>query len=184
MSNPGFVHESLDLKVVILYNMARVAAPIDYDTLTDLALCDPGIDFFLLAPAVDQLVKSGHLDKGDDGLYTITEKGRTNGGILEGDLSTVVRNRCNTALARVNATLRRNAQVSAQATQDELGRCQVELHLADDAGPLLDLRLIMPDLRRGQEVAQRFQERPEEVFTSILSFLLQEPREEEGQGKV
>ena len=179
MSNPGFVHESLDVKVVILYNMARVAAPIDYDTLTDLSLCDSGIDFFLLAPAVDHLVKSGHLDKGDDGLYTITEKGRTNGGILEGDLSSVVRDRCDKALARVNATLRRSAQVTAQATQDELGRCRVELGLADDAGPLLDLRLTVPDLRRGQEMARRFQEYPEEVFNTVLSCLLKKSEKEE-----
>lgn len=179
MSNPGFVHESLDVKVVILYNMARVAAPIDYDTLIDLSLCDAGIDFFLLAPAVEQLVESGHLDKGDDELYTITEKGRTNGGILEGDLSPVVRNRCDQALARINAKLRRSAQVTAKATEDALGRCQVELGLADDAGPILDLRLTVPDLTRGQEMARRFQERPENVFNAILTCLLQESQEEE-----
>ena len=178
MSHPGFVHESLDVKVVILYNMARVTAPVDFDTLTDLALCDPGIDFFLYAQAVEQLVDSGHLTRGDDGLYTITDKGRANGGILEGDLSPVVRDRCDKALARVNAALRRSAQVTAQVLEDAPGRCHVELGLSDNAGPLLELRLTVPDPRRGQEMARRFQKHPEDVLNAILACLAREPRKE------
>ena len=179
MPGPGFVHEPLDMKVLILYIMARVAAPIDYDTLTDLSLCDGGIDFFLFAQAVEQLVDSEHLVRDDEGLYAITPKGRTNGGIMESSISGVVRDRCDKALAKVNAILRRNAQITAQVAEDGPGRCHVELGLSDDVGPIFSLRLIAPSPQQGQDMAQHFRKHPEDVFNTILSCLLQESREKE-----
>ena len=179
MSNPGFIHKPLDAKVLILYIMARVAAPIDYATLTDLSLCDKGADYFLFAQTVEQLVESDHLVRDDEGLYSITEKGRTNGGIMESSISSVVWNRCDKALAKVNATLRRNAQITAQVVEDEPGRCHVELGLADDMGPIFDLRLVAPSAQQGQDMAQRFRERPEDTLNAILSCLLQQSQEQE-----
>lgn len=178
MVRHGFIRQPLDVKLLILYIMSRVAAPIGLDTLTDLALCDEGVDYFLFAQALEQLVESGHLTKDDGGYYTITEKGRTNGGIMESSLPIVVRGRCDRSLARVNAALRRNAQITAQVTQDASERCQVELGLRDDLGPLFDLRLSVPSLAQGESIAQRFRERPEDTFNAILTCLLQSSEEE------
>ena len=36
MARYGFIHDKLDIKFLILYFMARVAAPIDFPTLTEL----------------------------------------------------------------------------------------------------------------------------------------------------
>lgn len=178
MPRHGFIHESLDVKLLVLYIMGRVAAPIDFATLTDLSLCDEGVDYFLFAQAVDQLIDSGHLVKDDAGLYAITPKGRTNGGIMESSVPIVIRGRCDRALAQVNATLRRNAQVTAQVVEDTPEHCHVELGLSDDAGPVFSLRLTVPSAQQGQDMAQRFRERPEDTFNAILSCLLQEPEEE------
>lgn len=178
MPRRGFIRQSLDVKLVVLYIMARVAAPIDFATLTDLSLCDEAVDYFLFAQAVDQLVESGHLVRDDEGLYTITQKGRDNGGVMESSLPTVIRGRCNRALAKVNAKLRRDAQVTAQVVEDAPERCHVELGLADDAGPIFDLRLTVPSPQQGRDIARRFQERPEDAFNAILTCLLQAPEEE------
>lgn len=175
MPRHGFIHQPLDIKLLVLYIMSRVAAPIDFDTLTDLALCDEGVDYFLYAQAVDQLITSEHLVKDDEGYYSITQKGRTNGGVMESSLPSVVRGRCDRALAHLNTTLRRNAQITAQVTQDSPERCQVELGLSDDLGPLFDLRLTVPSASQGQSIAQRFHQCPEDYFNAILACLLQGP---------
>lgn len=73
MARYGFIHDKLDIKFLILYFMARVAAPIDFPTLTELTVCDDGIGYFEFAEAVSELVESGHLTL-EDGLYSITEK--------------------------------------------------------------------------------------------------------------
>ena len=49
MARFGFIHDKLDIKLLILYIMDRVAAPIDFDTLTDLSMCDNGVDYFQFA---------------------------------------------------------------------------------------------------------------------------------------
>lgn len=179
MARHGFIHQPLDIKLLVLYIMSRVAAPIDFDTLTDLALCDEGVDYFLYAQAVEELLASGHLEKDGAGLYSITQKGRTNGGIMESSLPIVIRGRCDRALAPLNATLRRNAQITAKVVDDSSQRCHVELGLADDLGPLFDLRLTVPSQAQGQSIAQRFQERPEDCFNALLACLLQESGEED-----
>lgn len=174
MPRHGFIHDPLDVKLLILYIMSRVAGPIDFATLTDLTLCDDGVDYFLFAQAVDQLIESGHLEKDVGGLYTVTEKGRANSGVMESSLPTVIRGRCDRALARLNAALRRDAQVTAQVVEEAEGRCRVELGLSDDAGPLLRLALAVPSQAQGRQIAQRFRDHPEESFNAILAYLLQD----------
>lgn len=44
----GFIRDKLDVKVLVLYLAARVAAPIDFATLTDLCMCDEGVDYFMV----------------------------------------------------------------------------------------------------------------------------------------
>ena len=68
MARYGFIHDKLDIKFLILYLMARAAAPIDFPTLTDLTMCDDGVDYFEFTEAVAELVETDHLTL-EDGLY-------------------------------------------------------------------------------------------------------------------
>ena len=57
----GFIHGKLDIKLLVLYLTSRLAGPVDFATLTDLAMCDDGVDYFVYAEAVSELVDSGHI---------------------------------------------------------------------------------------------------------------------------
>ena len=70
----GFIHDKLDTKLLVLYIMNRAAAPIDFSTLTDLSMCDPGVNYFQFAEAVSELTDTGHLDQQGE-TYAITDKG-------------------------------------------------------------------------------------------------------------
>ena len=72
MSRTGFIQNELDLKLLVLYIMARAAAPITFLQLLDLALCDAGVDYFSLTEAVNHLVETEHLAQEGD-LYSITD---------------------------------------------------------------------------------------------------------------
>ena len=61
MARYGFIHDKLDMKLLILYFMCRVAAPVDFATVTGLTVCDDGIDYFDFAEALSELVDTGHL---------------------------------------------------------------------------------------------------------------------------
>lgn len=167
----GFIHDELDIKLLVLYIASRAAGPLDFATLTDLALCDSGVDYFLFSQAVSGLVERGHLLL-ENGMYSITDKGRENSNALESGLPSVVRGRCDRALAPINAALRRVREVSAQAAEED-GRWYAELGLSDDSGPLLRLTLATPTQESAQQIVENFQRQPEALFQRVLPLLLE-----------
>ena len=80
---PGFIHDKLEIKFLILYITARVIEPIPFDTVWDLAMCDEGVDYFDFAECLSDLVRTEHLTLSADGLYAITDKGLRNSRICE-----------------------------------------------------------------------------------------------------
>ena len=66
MTRMGFIQDELDLKLLVMYIMARAAGPITFLQLYDIALCDAGVDYFSLNQAVQHLVTTGNLQKDGD----------------------------------------------------------------------------------------------------------------------
>jgi hypothetical protein len=178
MTRFGFIHDKLDIKILILYLMARVAAPIDFAALTDLALCDEGVDYFLFAEAVSELVATGHMTL-EEGRYAITEKGKRNGSVCEDSLPYSVRQKSDLNLSRLNAGLRRNAQVRAQVLPRPDGTFTLHLSLDDDMGNLLTLDLLTASREQGDALGQRFLSHPEQTYHRILNVLLSSDEEKQ-----
>lgn len=179
MAQPGFIHDKLDIKLLILYIMARVTAPIDLPTLTDLALCDAGVDYFLFAESVSELVTSGHLSLEND-VYAITEKGRKHGEITESSLPYSVRLKCGRALSKLNNQLRRDAQVRAKVLPREDGMYTLQLTLDDNDGSLFALDLLVATEEQGKYIADRFRTTPDQIYNDILTILLTTRTEKQG----
>lgn len=171
MARQGFIHDKLDTKFLILYLLARAAGPVDFPTLTDLTMCDQGVDYFEYAEAVAELEQTGHLKKRDE-CYVITDKGRRDGEACESSLPYSVRRKCNSAIAKVNMALRRSAQVRSQVKDRPEGGCTVSLALDDDSGTLLALELFCGSAQQGQRLADSFRDHPEQTYYDILTTLL------------
>ena len=178
MARTGFIQSELDVKLLVLYLMARAAAPITFLQLLDVALCDAGVDYFSLTEAVRHLVETGHLEQ-DVEFYQITEKGRRNSEICETSLPYSVRMHCDENLVKLNDVLRRAALVQTDVTPHGDGTCTVRLYFADDGGPLMELKVLYPSPAQGQALAARFQGAPEAMYHNLISFLLDGQTKEE-----
>ena len=168
MTRYGFIHDKLDIKFLVLYLMARVASPIDFSTLTDLALCDEGVDYFLFSQAVSELVESEHLSLDKD-LYAITEKGRKNGSVCEESLPYSVRQKCDRTLAKLNARLRQDAQIRSEITPRENGGFTVRLILDDSQDNLMTLALYAPTQEQAEKMAETYRAAPDMIYRAVLS---------------
>lgn len=166
----GFIHDKLDIKLLVLYIMDRVAAPIDFNTLTDLSMCDSGVDYFQFAEAVSELTESGHLNQ-DGEFYAVTDKGRRTCAAGESSLSPVIRQRCDRRLAPLNQALKHKAQVRAQVKEQPQG-FDVCLSMDDDQGNLFSLTLLSPTREDAQRIAGGFLEHPDRVYNGLLGVLL------------
>ena len=174
MSRFGFIRNKLDIKFLILYIMARVASPIDFPTLTDLTMCDEGVDYFDFAESVAELVDTGHLTLEN----AITDKGRQNGAACESSLAYSVRHKCNVNLARVNGVLRRNAQVRTTVIPRKDGSLTARMSLDDEGGNIMTIELLCVNQDQADRLAQGFQAKPERIYNEVLGALLDNGAEE------
>ena len=161
---PGFIHDKLEIKFLILYITARVIEPIPFDTVWDLAMCDEGVDYFDFAECLSDLVRTEHLTLSADGLYAITDKGLRNSRICEsGHLYCV----------------RRKSQVKASTEKRPNGTYTVRLELSDDMGSVMDLRLAIPREDMAAMLTERFQKSPERLYGEIMRALMSSEPEDE-----
>lgn len=168
----GFIHNKLDIKLLILYILDRAAAPIDFSTLTDLSICDRGVDYFQFAEAAAELLDSGHITQNGE-FYSITDRGRRTCAAGESSLAPIVRRRCDQRIGPLNEALKRKAQVRAEVRHQPKG-FDVCLAMDDDQGSLFSLTLLASSEEDGQHIAQQFLQHPDRVYNGILGVLLAE----------
>ena len=171
MPRYGFIRDKLDVKVLILYLTSRTAAPIDFPALTDLSMCDEGVDYFMFSEAVSDLVQSEHLLSAD-GRYSITDKGRKICSICENDLPISVRQKCDRKLSELNVRLRQEAQVRTEL----YSRCEgdgftVRLILDDNDGNLMTTELYSPTEEQANKLTDAFRKCPEHIYRALVSAL-------------
>ena len=70
MEGLGFIHEKLDIKILILYILNHLPAAVDAQTLSDLVFCDNGIGYFDYADCLADLVDTAHITE-EGGKYRI-----------------------------------------------------------------------------------------------------------------
>ena len=71
---------------MILYIASRLIEPVGIDVLTDLALCDDGVDYFSFSECLNELVDSEHMKRTEDGLYCATPRGIRNSEVCESSI--------------------------------------------------------------------------------------------------
>lgn len=179
----GFIHDKLEIKFLVLYILTRAVEPLDFPTLTDLTMCDEGVDYFQYVEALSELVKTNHLELLEGELYSITEKGVKNGAICESSLPYSVRMHADHELSLLNVRLRRNAQVRASRTPRADSGFTVRLSLNDDFENVMTLDLLAPNETQAQRLEDCFRQNPEKIYNAIMNAILSDYPEKKANRK-
>ena len=178
MERHGFIHDMLDVKVLILYILSRVLYPVDLQKIYELSYQDDGLSYFDVAQAVPQMVQSGHLEQVEGGRYVITEKGREACGVTQDAIAYPVLQRAGAAVEAYNREVRRSSFVKTAVRQREEGDYSVLMSLNDEVSDLLKLELMAPTQKQAYRLARAFTERAELVYKTIMDQLLTKPKED------
>ena len=174
MQRLGFIHDMLDVKVLILFVMARVSYPVNTQQIYELCYQDDCLSYFDVCTAIPEMVKSGHLKETEDDCYLITEKGKADGSLTEDSIAFTVKQKAENAVAKFNRQIRRSSFVKTQIIPRESGDFSVIMALDDEFGNLMTLELVAPDQRQAVRLGRLFEKKAEAVYNLTMAELLDE----------
>jgi len=177
MQRHGFIHDMMDVKVLILFVTARASYPMTAQEIYEVCYQDDCLSYFDVCTAIPEMVTSGHLRQAEDDRYEITEKGRQDGAVTEDSVAFTVRQRAESAIARFNRQLRRSSFVKTQVIPRENGECSVVMALDDEMGNLMTLELVAPNQRQAVMLSKRFESKAEIIYNLTMTELLEEESE-------
>ena len=177
MQRLGFIHDMMDVKVLILFVMARVGYPVNVQQIYELCFQDDCLSYFDVCTAVPEMVESNHLKMTEDECYEITDKGRETAKLVEDSIAFTVRQKAENAVDRFNRKVRRSSFVRTKVTQRESGAFSVVMSLDDDMGNLMTLELVAPNQRQANRLSRLMEKKAEAVYNLTMTELLDEEDE-------
>ena len=172
MQRLGFIHDMMDVKVLILFVTARASYPLSCQEIYELCYQDDCLSYFDVCTAIPELINSGHLKVLEEDRYEITQKGRENGQLLEDSIAFTVKQRAENAVSRFNRQMRRSSFIKTQVIPRDGDDYSVIMALDDEMGNLMTLELQAPDQRQAVRLSKLFENKAETLYNLVMAELL------------
>jgi hypothetical protein len=172
MEQRGFIHNMMDVKVLILFVLSQTLYPVDVQKLYELCYQDDCLSYFDLSTAVPQMVESGHIEQTEPGKYAITQKGRDAEEVTHDSIAYPVLQRAQQAVERFNRDVRRDNLIHTEILPREGGDFSVVMGLDDENGNLMTLELLAPSQQEARSLAKAFHKSAENIFQDVMTDLL------------
>jgi hypothetical protein len=167
----GFIHEKIEIKILILFILRRLPEPITFDVLTGLTMCDDGISYFDFSECVADLVRTGHIQVKDNE-YSLTAKGAHNGEVTENSLPFSVRHNVENSTYAYRNMLSRNTMIKTLHKANPDGSCTVTLSLSDGVGDIISVDLYTSNEKQAFVMERGFRKNAESIYNTLISMLL------------
>ena len=177
MQRLGFIHDMMDVKVLILFVMARCGYSVTCQEIYELCYQDDCLSYFDVCTAIPEMVKSGHLRELEGEKYEITPKGRETGDLTVDSIAFTVKQRAENAVSRFNRQIRRSSFVKTQIIPRDSGDFSVLMSLDDEMGNLMTLELMAPDQRQAVRLGKLFEKKAEDLYNLTMMELLDDEDE-------
>lgn len=169
MEQLGTLHDKLDIKILILFVLNQLPAPVDAQMLYDQVFCDAGIGYFDYADCLAGLVETAQINK-KAGKYQISEKGARNVEQVGSSLPYTVRRKATRTTAPIAETLARFSMITAEHEISDSG-CNVHLAVSDGVGDILSIRLLAAGEAQAAEMEEHFRNNAEGFYHEIVRLL-------------
>ena len=177
MQRLGFIHDMMDVKVLVLFVTARSSYPLTSQEVYELCYQDDCLSYFDVLQAIPEMVASGHLRQAEEERYEITDKGRETAALTEDSIAFTVKQRAENAVARFNRQLRRSSFVKSQIVPRESGNFSVIMSLDDEMGNLMTMELFAPNQRQAVRLGRLLEKKAESLYNLTMTHLLDDEEE-------
>lgn len=167
------IRELIEMKVYILYVMSRLSRPVDFNTLWELLFVDDSVSYFDFCESLHELEYTEHLTA-QNGNYTVTDKGKTNGGALEYMISGWLKRAADPGIWEFNRRARRDSFIKTGVEAREDGCYTAVMGIDDDIGNLITIQLMTATQDSAEGIVNNFRENAEQIFKAVLEVILNE----------
>ena len=171
MQRLGFIHDMMDVKVLVLIATARSNYPMSTQEIYELCYQDDCLSYFDICTAIPEMVKTGHLETPSEDRYLITEKGREAETLTHDSLPFTVRERARVAVERYEYQMQRERLLRSEIRKLESGEYMVVMGLDDPQGCIMNLELLAPTLQHARKLEAAFRKNAEAVYQLIKCFV-------------
>ena len=169
MDRLGFIHEKLDIKILILFILRRLPGSVDRNLLSDFTQCDGGVGYIDFSDCLSELVDTGLVIEETEG-YRISEKGAQAGETVESSLPFSVRKKAEKLIAPEAERLRRLAMLTAEHRVTN-GNCMVTLAMSDGKGEVMRLKILSSGEEQAQRIEKNFRSNAEDIYCRLIELL-------------
>ncbi|MBQ2634225.1 MAG: DUF4364 family protein [Oscillospiraceae bacterium] len=170
----GFIHQRVEIKLLILFVLRHLPGPIDGEALAELVLIDPGVTYFDYKDCLAELVDNAQAEKTAEG-YRVTAKGSQNCEVLETSLPYSVRTKALRVMRPVVDEMRRQEMILANHEVREDG-VTVYLSMDDGRGSIFDLKILAANERQARIIEANFRRSAEDYYQRFIEALSEERR--------
>jgi len=168
----GFIHNKLEIKLLILYILRRLPEAISFDTLAELTMCDEGISYFDFTQCVTDLVSNDNLLV-SDGFYSLTKKGAKNSDITESSLPYSVRTKVEKSTSALRAVMNRSSMIKTSHDAQKDSGFKVRLALADGVGEIVSMELFAANEKQAIALENGFRKNAESIYNKLIDIILE-----------
>ena len=170
---PGGLHTSGDIKILICYLLGAVNSPLPRHWIDQVFLEHSLANYFDVADAIGDLLENGSIERlaqEQEETYALTEQGRSSAALLETTLPFTVREKAVKSATRLMAK-RRNEQENRVSVEKVAGGYMVSCSVLDRDLELMTLRLLVSDEMQVELIKETFLQSPIRVYQAVLSLM-------------
>ncbi len=177
VDNYGFIRHKLDIKILILYILKRLPAPVSQSMLTELTIIDNATNYFDYIECLTELEEKDLIITTED-KYSITPKGIRTATEMESGLPYTIRIKAAAGAERAAKILSREAMIKTSHRAKPEGGFTVSLSLSDGLGEMMHLDILAGSDRQAVEMERCFRKNAESLYLRIAGILTEEPGKE------
>ena len=178
LDNYGFIRQKIDIKLLILYILKRLPAPVGQNMLTELTLIDNATNYFDYIECLTELEKRDLIITTDGDRYSITPKGVSTVEEMERDLPYTIRVKAASGAERASKILAREAMIKTSHREKPEGGFTVSLSLSDGLGEMMHLDILAGSEKQAGEMERRFRKNAESLYLRIAGILTEDAGQE------
>lgn len=176
MPSNGLIRESAEIKLLLLYILRRMPAPIDSDMLFELCRCDLGFGYFEYVQCLHELIENKNIIENDDGDIFISRGSIPGIDTLQSTLPYTVRKKAEEIIAPAVELIKRNENIIAECSSARDGCYTARLALSDGQDTILDMSLLCSDKDQAKRIKKNFRKNAENFYLRLIEELSEEKK--------